>query len=231
MLVIDSVAALTPKAELEGEMGDSLPGLQARLMSQALRKLTGSISKSKTMVIFINQIRMKIGVMFGNPETTTGGNALKFYASVRLDIRRIGQIKEREEVVGNQTRVKVVKNKVAPPFKQVEFDIMYGEGISKTGELVDLGVKAGIVEKSGAWFSYDGERIGQGRENAKAFLKDNPKVAAEIEKAIRHNAGVMTEKLLATPETDADGEEPDEEVDAETGEVVVAKKPGRKGRG
>ena len=175
VLVVDSVAALTPKAELEGEMGDSLPGLQARLMSQALRKLTGSISKSKCMVIFINQIRMKIGIMFGNPETTTGGNALKFYASVRLDIRRIGQIKEREETVGNQTRVKVVKNKVAPPFKQVEFDIMYGEGISKVGELIDLGVKAGIVEKSGAWLSYNGDRIGQGRENAKTYLKDNPR--------------------------------------------------------
>ena len=177
VLVVDSVAALTPKAELEGEMGDMQPGMQARLMSKALRKLTASISKSKCMVIFINQIRMKIGIMFGNPETTTGGNALKFYASVRLDIRRIGQIKEREEVVGNQTRVKVVKNKVAPPFKQVEFDIMYGEGISKTGELVDLGVKAGIVEKSGAWFSFNGERIGQGRENTKAFLKEHPKVA------------------------------------------------------
>ena len=185
VLVVDSVAALTPKAELEGEMGDMQPGMQARLMSKALRKLTASISKSRTMVIFINQIRMKIGVMFGNPETTTGGNALKFYASVRLDIRRIGQIKDREEVVGNQTRVKVVKNKVAPPFKQVEFDIMYGEGISKTGELVDLGSKVDIVEKSGAWFSYDGNRIGQGRENAKAFLKENPKVAAAIEKAIR----------------------------------------------
>ena len=185
VLVVDSVAALTPKAELEGEMGDMQPGMQARLMSKALRKLTASISKSGTMVIFINQIRMKIGVMFGNPETTTGGNALKFYASVRLDIRRIGQIKDREEVVGNQTRVKVVKNKVAPPFKQVEFDIMYGEGISKMGELVDLGSKVGIVEKSGAWFSYDGNRIGQGRENAKAFLKENPKVAAAIEKAIR----------------------------------------------
>ena len=174
VLVIDSVAALTPRAEIEGEMGDQLPGLQARLMSQALRKLTGSISRSNTMVIFINQIRMKIGVMFGSPETTTGGNALKFYASVRLDIRRIGAIKERDEVVGNQTRVKVVKNKLAPPFKQVEFDIMYGEGISKTGELIDLGVKAGIVEKSGAWFSYDSQRLGQGRENAKLFLKDNP---------------------------------------------------------
>ena len=207
VLVVDSVAALTPKAELEGEMGDMQPGMQARLMSKALRKLTASISKSKCMVIFINQIRMKIGVMFGNPETTTGGNALKFYASVRLDIRRIGQIKEREEVVGNQTRVKVVKNKVAPPFKQVEFDIMYGEGISKIGELVDLGVKAGIVEKSGAWFSYDGERIGQGRENTKAFLKEHPKVAAEIEKAMRQNAGLIVDKMLqAAPEGDeADG--------------------------
>ena len=195
--MIDSVAALTPKAELEGEMGDSLPGLQARLMSQALRKLTGSISKSNTIVIFINQIRMKIGVMFGNPETTTGGNALKFYASVRLDIRRIGAIKDRDEVVGNQTRVKVVKNKVAPPFKQVEFDIMYGEGISKVGELVDLGVKAGIVEKSGSWYSYDGERIGQGRENAKTFLKHNPDIADEIEAAIRANAGLIAAKITA----------------------------------
>jgi recombination protein RecA len=210
VLVVDSVAALTPKAELEGEMGDSLPGLQARLMSQALRKLTGSISKSKTTVIFINQIRMKIGVMFGNPETTTGGNALKFYASVRLDIRRIGQIKEREESVGNQTRVKVVKNKVAPPFKQVEFDIMYGEGISKVGELIDLGVKAGIVEKSGAWLSYHGDRIGQGRENAKWFLRDNTKVAAEIERAIRENAGLIVEKMLVNPDAgEDDGEEPD----------------------
>jgi recombination protein RecA len=203
VLVVDSVAALTPKAELEGEMGDMQPGMQARLMSKALRKLTASISKSKCMVIFINQIRMKIGVMFGNPETTSGGNALKFYASVRLDIRRIGQIKEREEVVGNQTRVKVVKNKVAPPFKQVEFDIMYGEGISKVGELVDLGVKAGIVEKSGAWFSYNGERIGQGRENTKAFLKEHPKMAAELEKAIRQNAGLIVDKMLqAAPEGD-----------------------------
>ncbi len=200
VLVVDSVAALTPKAELEGEMGDSLPGLQARLMSQALRKLTGSISKSKTMVIFINQIRMKIGVMFGNPETTTGGNALKFYASVRLDIRRIGQIKQQEDVVGNQTRVKVVKNKVAPPFKQVEFDIMYGEGVSKMGELVDLGAKAGVVEKSGAWYSFDGERIGQGRENTKAFLKEHPEIAAKIEKAVRQNAGLIVDKMLAQPE-------------------------------
>jgi recombination protein RecA len=196
VLVIDSVAALTPKAELEGEMGDQLPGLQARLMSQALRKLTGSISKSRCMVIFINQIRMKIGVMFGSPETTSGGNALKFYASVRLDIRRIGAIKEREEVVGNQTRVKVVKNKVAPPFKQVEFDIMYGEGISKTGELVDLGVKAGIVEKSGSWFSYDSERIGQGRENAKVYLKEHPLMADKIERAIRQNAGLIAAQIL-----------------------------------
>ena len=183
VLVVDSVAALVPRAELEGEMGDSLPGLQARLMSQALRKLTASINKSHTMVIFINQIRMKIGVMYGSPETTTGGNALKFYASVRLDIRRIGAIKERDEVVGNQTRVKVVKNKLAPPFKQVEFDIMYGEGVSKTGELIDLGVKAGVVEKSGSWFSYDSQRIGQGRENAKTFLKANPDIAAKIEAA------------------------------------------------
>ncbi len=208
VIVIDSVAALTPKAELEGEMGDSLPGLQARLMSQALRKLTGAISKSGTMVIFINQIRMKIGVMFGNPETTTGGNALKFYASCRLDIRRIGQIKNQDEVVGNQTRVKVVKNKVAPPFKQVEFDIMYGEGISKTGELVDLGVKAGLIEKSGAWISYSGTRIGQGRENAKQYLKENPQVADTIEKAIRQNAGLIVEKMLAAPEgNESDGED------------------------
>jgi recombination protein RecA len=195
MLVIDSVAALTPKAELEGEMGDSLPGLQARLMSQALRKLTASISKSNTMVVFINQIRMKIGVMFGSPETTTGGNALKFYASVRLDIRRIGAIKDREEVVGNQTRVKVVKNKVAPPFKMVEFDIMYGEGISKVGELVDLGVTAGVVEKSGSWYSYNGERIGQGRDNAKLFLKANPDMANAIEASIRANAGLIAAKI------------------------------------
>lgn len=198
VMVIDSVAALTPKAELEGEMGDSLPGLQARLMSQALRKLTGSISKSKTMVIFINQIRQKIGVMFGNPETTTGGNALKFYASVRLDIRRIGSIKDREEVVGNQTRVKVVKNKMAPPFKEVEFDIMYGEGVSKVGELVDLGVKAGIVDKSGSWFSFESQRIGQGRENAKNFLRENRDVSARIEQAIRQNAGLIADKILPT---------------------------------
>ena len=208
VLVVDSVAALTPRAEIEGEMGDSLPGLQARLMSQALRKLTASISRSNTMVIFINQIRMKIGVMFGSPETTTGGNALKFYASVRLDIRRIGAVKDRDEVVGNQTRVKVVKNKLAPPFKQVEFDIMYGEGVSKTGELVDLGVKAGIVEKSGAWFSYNSQRLGQGRENAKLFLRDNPDTAAEIEVALRQNAGLIAEKFLENiPENDGDFDE------------------------
>jgi recombination protein RecA len=212
VLVVDSVAALVPKAELEGEMGDALPGLQARLMSQALRKLTASINKSNTMVIFINQIRMKIGVMYGSPETTTGGNALKFYASVRLDIRRIGAIKERDEVVGNQTRVKVVKNKLAPPFKQVEFDIMYGEGVSKMGEILDLGVKAGIVEKSGAWFSYDSQRLGQGRENSKAFLKSNPDITGKIEAAIRQNSGLISEQILAgTPERDADGEEPAEE--------------------
>ncbi|PLX37220.1 MAG: recombinase RecA [Hyphomicrobiales bacterium] len=202
VLVVDSVAALTPRAELEGEMGDSLPGMQARLMSQAMRKLTASISRSKCMVIFINQIRMKIGVMFGSPETTTGGNALKFYASVRLDIRRIGSVKDRDEVVGNQTRVKVVKNKLAPPFKQVEFDIMYGEGVSKTGELLDLGVKAGIVEKSGAWFSYDSQRLGQGRENAKQFLKDNPEVADAIEMAVRQNAGLIAEQILQGDEED-----------------------------
>src|SRR5215813_1992232 len=203
VLVIDSVAALVPRAELEGEMGETQPGMQARLMSQALRKLTASISRSNTMVIFINQIRMKIGVMYGSPETTTGGNALKFYASVRLDIRRIGAIKERDEVVGNQTRVKVVKNKLAPPFKQVEFDIMYGEGVSKTGEILDLGVKAGVVEKSGAWFSYDSQRIGQGRENAKSFLKGNPDVAQKIEAAIRQNAGLIAEQILAGPGTHA----------------------------
>ena len=196
VLVIDSVAALVPRAELEGEMGDALPGLQARLMSQALRKLTASINKSNTMVIFINQIRMKIGVMYGSPETTTGGNALKFYASVRLDIRRIGAIKDRDEVVGNQTRVKVVKNKLAPPFKTVEFDIMYGEGVSKMGEILDLGVKAGVVEKSGAWFSYDSQRIGQGRENAKTFLKENADIATKIEAAIRQNSGLIAEELL-----------------------------------
>jgi recombination protein RecA len=196
VLVIDSVAALVPRAELEGEMGDSHVGLHARLMSQALRKLTGSISRSRCMIIFINQIRMKIGVMFGNPETTTGGNALKFYASVRLDIRRIGSIKDRDTVVGSPTRVKVVKNKMAPPFRVVEFDIMYGEGVSKTGELVDLGSAAGVVEKSGAWFSYNGQRIGQGRENAKQFLKENPLIAAEIEKAVRQNAGLVAGAML-----------------------------------
>ncbi len=199
VLVIDSVAALTPRAELEGEMGDSLPGLQARLMSQALRKLTGSISKSGTMVIFINQIRMKIGVMFGSPETTSGGNALKFYASVRLDIRRIGALKDRDEVVGNHTRVKVVKNKVAPPFKQVEFDIMYGEGISKTGEILDMGVDEGIVEKAGSWFSYNGERVGQGRENAKRFLTENSDMADEIEHRIRVAKGLIEEAPKKKP--------------------------------
>ena len=209
VLVIDSVAALVPRAELEGEMGDSLPGLHARLMSQALRKLTGSISKSNTLVIFINQIRMKIGVMFGSPETTTGGNALKFYASVRLDIRRIGALKDKDEVVGNQTRVKVVKNKVAPPFRQVEFDIMYGAGISKTGELIDLGSKAGIIEKSGSWFSYDSQRIGQGRENAKAFLAENPDMAAKIEAAIRANAGLLG-AALATGTSEKEEDEDDE---------------------
>src|SRR6516165_3462244 len=202
VLVVDSVAALVPRAELEGEMGDAQPGMQARLMSQALRKLTSSISRSNTMVIFINQIRMKIGVMYGSPETTTGGNALKFYASVRLDIRRIGAIKDRDQVVGNQTRVKVVKNKVAPPFKQVEFDIMYGEGVSKTGELIDLGVKAGVVEKSGAWFSYDSQRIGQGRENAKQFLREHKDVADAIEKKIRDHAGLVANAMMAMAETE-----------------------------
>jgi recombination protein RecA len=211
VLVVDSVAALVPLSELEGEMGDNQPGTQARLMSKALRKLTASINKSRTMVIFINQIRMKIGVMYGSPETTTGGNALKFYASVRLDIRRIGAIKERDEVIGNQTRVKVVKNKVAPPFKQVEFDIMYGEGVSKSGEIIDLGVKAGVVEKSGAWFSYDSQRIGQGRENAKAFLKSNPDIASKIEAMIRMNSGLIAEQIMAgEKEEDAEGEEPEE---------------------
>ncbi len=202
VLVIDSVAALVPRAELEGDMGDSHVGLHARLMSQALRKLTGSVSRSKTMLIFLNQIRLKIGVMFGNPETTTGGNALKFYASVRLDIRRIGQIKDKDEIVGNQTRVKVVKNKLAPPFRQVEFDIMYGEGISKVGELVDLGVKAGVVEKSGAWFSHDSQRIGQGRENAKQFLRNHPDMAAAIEQRIRDQSGVVANALLTPPTRD-----------------------------
>jgi recombination protein RecA len=204
VLVIDSVAALTPRAELEGDMGDSLPGLQARLMSQALRKLTGSISKSNCLVIFINQIRMKIGVMFGNPETTTGGNALKFYSSVRLDIRRIGAIKDRDEVIGNQTRVKVVKNKVAPPFREVEFDILYGEGISRMGEVIDLGVKAGIIEKSGSWYSHDSERIGQGRENARKFLLDNPEISEKIENQIRANAGLIAEEMLVGPGEDDD---------------------------
>ena len=199
VLVVDSVAALTPRAELEGEMGDHHMGLQARLMSQALRKLTGSISKSNTMVIFINQIRMKIGVMFGSPETTAGGNALKFYSSVRLDIRRIGAIKDGDEIVGNQTRVKVVKNKVAPPFKVVEFDIMYGKGISKLGELIDLGAKADIVEKAGAWYSYKGEKIGQGKENSKEYLINNPKISAEIEMAIRANAGLISDKMMGNP--------------------------------
>jgi recombination protein RecA len=204
VLVVDSVAALTPRAEIEGDMGDVQPGLQARLMSQALRKLTGSISRSKTMVIFINQIRMKIGVMYGSPETTTGGNALKFYASVRLDIRRISTLKDRDEAIGNSVRVKVVKNKVAPPFKQVEFDIMYGEGISKVGELLDLGVKGGIVDKSGAWFSYDSQRLGQGRENSKTFLKENPDLAAKIEAAIRANSGVLADRILEQVEPTAE---------------------------
>jgi recombination protein RecA len=202
VLVVDSVAALVPRAELEGEMGDSHVGLHARLMSQALRKITGSVSRSSTMLIFINQIRLKIGVMFGNPETTTGGNALKFYASIRMEIRRIGQIKDREEVVGNQTRVKVVKNKLAPPFRQVEFDIMYGEGISKVGELIDLGVKAGVVEKSGAWFSHDSTRIGQGRENAKQFLRDHPEMMVNIERKVRDLSGVVTNAMIAAPETE-----------------------------
>ena len=207
VLVIDSVAALVPRAEIEGEMGDSHVGLQARLMSQSLRKLTGSISRSRCMVIFINQLRMKIGVMYGNPETTTGGNALKFYASVRLDIRRTGQIKDRDEIVGNTTRVKVVKNKVAPPFKQVEFDIMYGEGISKIGEILDLGVKAGVVEKSGAWFSYDSVRIGQGRENAKVFLRENPELMDKLEKTIRARTDKVAEGMMTGPDSDDAGED------------------------
>ncbi len=206
VLVVDSVAALVPRAELEGEMGDSHMGLHARLMSQALRKITGSVSRSKTMLIFLNQIRMKIGVMFGNPETTTGGNALKFYASLRMEIRRTGSIKDRDQVVGNSTRVKVVKNKLAPPFRQVEFDIMFGEGISKVGELIDLGVKAGVVEKSGAWFSYDSTRIGQGRENAKQYLRDHKDAAAAIEAKVREQAGVVTNMMLAAPEKDDDDE-------------------------
>jgi len=209
VLVVDSVAALVPRAELEGEMGDSHVGLHARLMSQALRKLTGSVSRSSTMLIFINQIRLKIGVMFGNPETTTGGNALKFYASIRLEIRRIGQIKDREEVVGNQTRVKVVKNKLAPPFRQVEFDIMYGEGISKVGELIDLGVKAGVVEKSGAWFSHDSQRIGQGRENAKQFLRDHPEIAATIEEKVRAQSGVVANALMLAGGESEEADQPD----------------------
>ncbi len=209
IVVVDSVAALVPRAELEGEMGDTHVGLHARLMSQALRKLTGSVAKSHTMLIFLNQIRLKIGVMFGNPETTTGGNALKFYASIRMEIRRIGQIKDREEVVGNQTRVKVVKNKLAPPFRQVEFDIMYGEGVSKVGELIDLGVKANVVEKSGAWFSYDSTRIGQGRENAKQFLRDHKEMADAIEKRVREQSGVVANSMLAPPEEGEDAEAAD----------------------
>ncbi len=209
VLVVDSVAALVPRAELEGEMGDSHMGLHARLMSQALRKITGSVSKSKTILIFLNQIRMKIGVMFGNPETTTGGNALKFYASVRLEIRRTGQIKERDEVVGNQTRVKVVKNKMAPPFKQVEFDIMYGEGISRTGELIDLGIKAGVVEKSGSWFSYSSQRVGQGRENAKQFLRDHPDVADAIEAKVREQSGIVSAALMVAPTEEDEAEAAD----------------------
>ncbi len=209
VLVIDSVAALVPRAELEGDMGDSHVGLQARLMSQALRKLTSSVSRSNTMVIFINQIRMKIGVMFGSPETTTGGNALKFYSSVRLDIRRIGSVKQKDEIIGNQTKVKVAKNKVAPPFREVFFDILYGEGISKTGELIDLGVKAGIVDKSGAWYSYNGDRLGQGRENTRARLKEEPELAAEIENQIRKNAGIVGEQMMEgePPASDSGGDE------------------------
>src|SRR5437588_2501832 len=199
VLVVDSVAALVPRAELEGEMGDSHMGLQARLMSQALRKLTGIVSKSRTCLIFINQIREKIGVMFGSPETTTGGRALKFYASLRIDSRRIGAIKDRDQIIGNQTRVKVVKNKMAPPFKVVDFDIMYGEGVSKRGELIDLGVQAGVVEKSGAWFSYDGQRIGQGRENAKTYLKEHPQIGEQVEQAIRGNAGLVADAMMANP--------------------------------
>ncbi|HYD30421.1 MAG TPA: recombinase RecA [Azospirillaceae bacterium] len=209
VLVVDSVAALVPRAELEGEMGDSHVGLHARLMSQALRKLTGSISKSRCMVIFINQIRLKIGVMFGNPETTTGGNALKFYASIRMDIRRIGAIKDRDTVVGNQTRVKVVKNKLAPPFRVVDFDIMYGEGVSKVGELLDLGIQAGVVEKSGAWFSYEGQRVGQGRENAKTFLRTNTEIANAIEAKVRANAGLVASAMMGAPESDADTASPE----------------------
>ncbi|MAM34101.1 MAG: recombinase RecA [Micavibrio sp.] len=220
VLVIDSVAALVPRAELEGDMGDSHMGLQARLMSQALRKITGSISKSRCVVIFINQIRMKIGVMFGSPETTTGGNALKFYSSVRLDIRRIGSIKDRDTVTGNQTRVKVVKNKMAPPFRQVEFDIMYGEGISKMGELIDLGVQADIVDKAGSWFSYDDQRIGQGRENAKQFMRDNPEVAQKLESQIRKNAGLVADAMLVGAENDTDSKD---EKDSESGKAKTKK--------
>jgi len=209
VLVVDSVAALVPRAELEGEMGDTHMGLHARLMSQALRKITGSVSKSKTILIFLNQIRMKIGVMFGNPETTTGGNALKFYASVRLEIRRTGQIKERDEVTGNQTRVKVVKNKMAPPFRQVEFDIMYGEGISRTGELIDLGIKAGVVEKSGSWFSYSSQRVGQGRENAKQFLRDHPEIADAIEAKVREQSGIVANALMVAPTEEDEAEAAD----------------------
>ncbi len=216
VLVIDSVAALVPRAELEGEMGDSHMGLQARLMSQALRKITGSISRSRTVVIFINQIRMKIGVMFGSPETTTGGNALKFYASVRLDIRRIGSIKDKEIVTGNETKVKVVKNKMAPPFREVKFDIMYGEGISKMGELIDLGVQANLVEKSGAWFSYDGQRVGQGRENAKQFMRDNPELAAKLENAIRMKAGVVADAMLTGPDAEDTADVATDVIDDET---------------
>ena len=214
VLVVDSVAALVPRAELEGEMGDTHVGLQARLMSQALRKLTASVARSGTLVIFINQIRMKIGVMFGNPETTTGGNALKFYSSVRMEIRRIGAIKDRDEVVGNQTRVKVVKNKMAPPFKMVEFDIMYGEGVSKMGEIIDLGVKAGLIEKSGSWFSYDSTRIGQGRENAKQFLRENPEMTAEIENQIRANAGLISEEMMTGGPDGMDAEGAEDGADA-----------------
>jgi recombination protein RecA len=230
VLVVDSVAALVPRAELEGEMGDSHVGLQARLMSQALRKLTGSISRSRTVVIFINQIRMKIGVMFGSPETTTGGNALKFYSSVRLDIRRIGAIKDRDTVIGNQTRVKVVKNKMAPPFRQVEFDIMYGEGISKTGELLDLGVQSNLVEKAGAWFSYDGQRIGQGRENSKQFMRDNTEVAAKLEGQIRQNAGLVADAMLVGPENEAGEDDNVEKIEAsgELSEKKADKKPAKK---
>jgi recombination protein RecA len=224
VLVVDSVAALVPRAELEGEMGDHHVGLQARLMSQALRKLTGSVSKSNTMVIFINQIRIKIGVMFGNPETTTGGNALKFYSSIRMEIRRIGAIKDRDEIVGNQTRIKVVKNKLAPPFKMIEFDIMYGEGFSKTGELIDLGVKAGIIEKSGSWFSYGSERIGQGRENAKNYMKENPEAAAAIEEAIRRESGLISGDMQVDPSDGAE-EEKGENASENTSVNAVAETP------